>query len=225
MTEYEAAGRSCDPGLYSLPVDLARGRLVRRGVGLTYVSLGFNSLEMVVALIAGLAAGSVALLGFGVDSGIELTAGFAALWRLRADHGAGRERVEARSLRLIGACFLQLAAYIAYDAAHALVARERPAASVPGIVLAITSLIGMPVLARAKRRVAVGMRSGALAADARQTALCAYLSAILLGGLLLNAGLGWWWADPLAALIMVPIIAREGVEGLRGRSSCADDCC
>ena len=110
------------------------------------------------------------------------------------------------------------------DAARALLGRERPNESTVGIVLAAVSVIVMPLLARAKRRVAVQMRSGALAAEAQQTSLCAYLSAILLGGLLLNATLGWWWADPIAAFAMVPIIAKEGLEGIRGRSSC-DDCC
>ncbi len=203
---------------------LARTELVRRGQGLTYTGLAFNSLEAIVALVAGLAVGSVALLGFGVDSLIELTAGVAALWRLAADFDpARRARVERTSLRIIGACFLALAVYVAYEAGRSLVLRERPAQSLPGIALALLSLVSMPLLARAKRRVALGMSSGALAADARQTALCAYLSAILLGGLVLNAALGWWWADPLAALCMVPIITREGLEGVQGRTSC--DCC
>jgi divalent metal cation (Fe/Co/Zn/Cd) transporter len=103
--------------------------------------------------------------------------------------------------------------------------RERPAPSLAGLALAVFSLISMPLLARAKRRVAHGMRSGALAADAQQTALCSYLAAILLLGLLLNAALGWWWADPLAGAVMVPIIVKEGLEGLRGRSTCGDGRC
>jgi len=207
-------------------MDAARARLVRRGKDLAFATFGFNVLEAGVGLAAGVLAGSVALLGFGVDSLIELAAGSAALWRLYADlEPTRRERAEAVGLRVIGGCFLALAAYVAYDAGRALVLSEWPAESVPGIVLAILSLVSMPLLARAKRRVALAMGSGALAADAKQTALCGYLSAILLGGLLLNAALGWWWADPLAALLMVPIIAREGVEGLRGRSACADGCC
>jgi divalent metal cation (Fe/Co/Zn/Cd) transporter len=202
-------------------VTVARPELVRRGQGLTYATLALNSLEAAVALVAGLAVGSVALLGFGVDSLIELTAGVAALWRLAADFDpARRVRVEGTSLRIIGACFLALAVYVAFEAGRSLMFRDRPAHSFPGIALAALSLLSMPLLARAKRRVAVGMGSGALAADARQTALCGYLSAILLGGLLLNAALGWWWADPLAALCMVPIIAKEGFDGVQGRSSC-----
>jgi len=202
-------------------VEVARAQLVRQGKALTYVTLGLVSLEVIVALTAGLAAGSVALLGFGVDSLIELTAGAAALWRLHADlDHARRERVEILSLRLIGLCFLALAAYVGYGAVRGLMARERPAESLAGIALAVFSLVSMPLLARAKHRVALGMRSGALAADAQQTALCAYLAAILLLGLLLNAALGWWWADPLAAILMVPIIAKEGLEAVRGRSAC-----
>ena len=203
---------------------LARLELVRRGKTLTYATLALCSFEAGVALVAGLAVGSVALLGFGVDSLIELAAGATALWRLAADFDvARRERVERTSLRIIGACFLALAVYVTYEAGRSLVLRERPSQSLPGIALAVVALVTMPLLARAKRRVAMGMSSGALAADAQQTALCGYLSAILLGGLLLNAALGWWWADPLAALGMVPIITNEGIEGVRGRSSC--DCC
>lgn len=205
-------------------VTVSRGGLVRRGRRLSYATLGLNSLEASVAVGAGLAAGSVALLGFGVDSLIELTAGVTALWRLGADFDlARRARAERTSLRIIGGCFLALAVYVAYEAGRCLVLRQRPEQSLPGIALAVVSLVSMPLLARAKRRVAVGMSSGALAADARQTALCGYLSAILLGGLLLNGFLGWWWADPLAALCMLPIIVKEGLEGVQGRSSC--DCC
>lgn len=203
-----------------------RSDLVARGLWLNYVTLAYNSLEGIIAIIAGTMAGSVALIGFGFDSVIEVTASVAAQWRLRADVLiARRERAERFSLRIIGASFLALAAYVAWEGATSLWFRERPDESRLGIALAALSLVVMPLLARAKRRVATGLASGALAADAQQTTLCAYLSAILLGGLALNALLGWWWADPVAALIMVPIIAREGIEGLRGRSSCCEDKC
>jgi divalent metal cation (Fe/Co/Zn/Cd) transporter len=206
-------------------MDSARAALVRRGLWLNVATIAYNSLEAVISLVAGVLAGSVALIGFGVDSIIEVTASGAAHWRLRADlDPARRERVERVTLRVIGATFLALAAYVAYDAVTALVRRERPDESRVGIAIASLSLIVMPLLARAKRRVALGMGSGALAADARQTSLCAYLSAILLGGLALNALLGWWWSDPVAALAMVPIIAKEGVEGLRGEAACCDTC-
>ncbi|MDQ6888279.1 MAG: cation transporter [Gemmatimonadota bacterium] len=199
---------------------------MRRSVRLNVVTLAYNSLEGVVAITAGVVAGSVALVGFGLDSVIELAASGTALWRLHADvDPARRARSERVSLRIIGVLFLALAAYVAYDAVRALALREAPSGSTVGIVLAALSLLVMPLLARAKRRVAFEMGSGALAAEAKQTSLCAYLSAILLGGLLVNAMLGWWWADPIAALAMVPIIAREGLEGMQGRSACADDCC
>ena len=213
-------------GDYTPRVEVARAQLVRQGKGLTYVTFGLVGLEVVAGLGAGFAAGSVALLGFGVDSLIELTAASAALWRLHADLiPASRDRAERVSLRIIGTCFLALAAYIAYSATIDLTLRKRPAESLLGIALAVFFLISMPLLARAKRRVAFGMRSGTLAADAQQTALCGYLAAILLVGLLLNAALGWWWADPVAAVLMVPIIVKEGLEGVRGRSACGDGCC
>ncbi len=126
-------------------------------------------------------------------------------------------------MRLVGVSFVALAAYVLFDALKSLIAREVPDRSVAGIVIAALSLIVMPLLARAKRRVASALNSGAMHADSRQTDICAYLSAILLGGLGLNALFGWWWADPVAALIMVPIIAREGVEALRGKSCACDD--
>jgi divalent metal cation (Fe/Co/Zn/Cd) transporter len=131
-------------------------------------------------------------------------------------------RAERIALRTIGACFLALAAYVLFDAASALWRREQPGESVLGIVIACGSLIVMPMLARAKRRVAAQLESRALTAEAKQTELCTYLSAILLAGLALNALFGWWWADPVAGLAMVPIIAWEGVEALRGRTVCAD---
>ena len=204
----------------------ARSRAVRRGKLLQYATIGYNCLEGAVAIVAGLLAGSVALVGFGVDSAIEVTSGAALLWRLGADvDEARRDRAERISLRVVGVSFLALAAYVAWDAVAALLAREAPEESVPGIVLAAASLVVMPLLARAKRRVAREIASGAMRADAKQTELCTYLSAILLGGLLLNALVGWWWADPVAALVMVPIIAKEGVEALRGEPcGCADAC-
>jgi divalent metal cation (Fe/Co/Zn/Cd) transporter len=202
-----------------------RAHLARRALLLNYATLGYNALEAVVALVAGFAAGSVALVGFGVDSVIETTASGAAQWRIRADvDHARRERVEQVTLRVVGWSFIALAIYVLHDATTALWAREIPRRSGVGIALTAASLVVMPLLARAKRRVALELRSGALAAEATQTSLCAYLSAIVLGGLALYALLGWWWADPVAALCMVPIIAREGVEGIRGRSECCDDC-
>lgn len=201
-----------------------RETLVRKGLILNYATLGYNSLEGLIAIWAGLAAGSVALVGFGLDSLIEVTASITALWRLYSDRDEHhRARAERITLRIIGALFLALAAYVAADAAQALHMRTAPDKSLVGIVLAMLSLVVMPILANAKRRVALAMGSGALAAESRQTMLCTYLSAILLGGLILNAALGWWWADPIAALVMVPIVGREGIDAVRGRS-CVECC-
>jgi divalent metal cation (Fe/Co/Zn/Cd) transporter len=206
-------------------LDLDRPALVRRGLWLNYFGLGYNSLEGLIAIGAGIMAGSVALVGFGIDSVIEVTASVAALWRLRADFDARRRHeVERITYRIIGTSFLALAVYVAYDSGMSLYRGERPDESRIGIALAAVSLIVMPALVRAKRKVASGLTSRALHADANQTALCTWLSGILLGGLVLNAAFGWWWADPVAALIMVPIIAKEGVEGVRGESHCVDDC-
>jgi divalent metal cation (Fe/Co/Zn/Cd) transporter len=202
-----------------------REALVRRSVQLNVATLAYNSLEGIVSLVAGAHAGSIALTGFGLDSMIEVAASLTALWRLRADFELRRrERAERASLRVIGALFLALAVYVAGDAAWALYRREAPSESILGIVIAALSIIVMPLLARAKRRLALELRSGALAAESKQTSLCAYLSVILLGGLVLNATIGWWWADPIAGLAMVPIIAREGIDGFRGQSACADCC-
>jgi divalent metal cation (Fe/Co/Zn/Cd) transporter len=198
-----------------------RAGLMRRGRSLEYLTVGWNLLEGLVAVVSGFAAGSTALVGFGFDSFIESLSGGALLWRLRSDEDA--ERREAVALKLVGVSFLALAAYVAFDAVKSLVNREPPEASYVGIALAVLSLVVMPLLARAKRRVAAGLSSRALAADSRQTDICAYLSAILLGGLILNALAGWWWADPAAALVMTPIIAKEGIGALRGETCCDGD--
>jgi divalent metal cation (Fe/Co/Zn/Cd) transporter len=194
---------------------------LRRGRRLEIMTLGWNAVEAVVSVGAGIAAGSAALIGFGVDSAIESLSGAALLWRLQDSHrGDARE---ALTLQVVGISFLLLAAYVAQDAVRALIVREAPDPSVPGIVIAALSLLIMPWLAHQKRQVARNIGSRALAADSRQTTLCAYLSAILLMGLVLNALLGWWWSDPVAAVVMVPIIASEGVSALRGER--CEDCC
>ena len=198
-----------------------RASLVRRGRRLEYFTIAYNSLEGLIAVAAGLLSGSIALVGFGFDSLIEVTSGAALVWRLHSDADESRrQHVEAITLRIVGACFLLLAAYVSYDSIKSLIWREAPHESIPGIVLASASLIVMPLLVRAKRKVARRIKSQALMADSKQTELCTYLSAILLAGLLLNALFGWWWADPIAALVMVPIIVKEGIEGLRGETCC-----
>ncbi|MGC1452654.1 MAG: cation transporter [Candidatus Sulfotelmatobacter sp.] len=196
--------------------------LARRGRKLEYFTIAWNSLEGAVAVVAGLIAGSISLVGFGIDSFIEVTSGATLLWRMSVDADVHRrERSERLALRIIGICFITLAAYIAYESVADLIRRQTPEHSIPGIVLACVSLLVMPLLSRAKRRVGIALGSAAMHADAKQTDFCAYLSAILLGGLLLNALFGLWWADPVAALIMAPVIGKEGIEAIRGRT-CRD---
>jgi divalent metal cation (Fe/Co/Zn/Cd) transporter len=201
----------------------ARDALVCRGLGLNYATIAYNSFEAVASLIAGSLAGSVALIGFGIDSLIEVTASGAAQWRLRVhSNDLKRASVERITLRIIGWSFLGLALYVTVDSARSLYFRKRPDRSWMGIVILGLSVLVMPWLASAKRRIARQLKSRALEADAKQTSLCAYLSVIALVGVALNAVVGWWWADPVAALAMVPIIAKEGVEGLRGDMACAE---
>jgi divalent metal cation (Fe/Co/Zn/Cd) transporter len=204
-------------------VELALDRQVfaRRGKRLEYFTIAWNTLEGLVAIGAGAIAGSISLVGFGVDSFIEVTSGAALLWRMSADADEHRrERIERTTLRIVGVCFLSLAVYVGYEAASDLLRRNAAEHSLPGIILACVSLVVMPLLSRAKRRVASSLKSAAMRADAKQTEFCTYLSAILLGGLALNAAFNLWWADPVAGLIMVPIIAKEGVEALRGDACC-----
>ena len=204
--------------------DTVRAAVIRRGMLLNYATIGYNTLEAIASLIAGLLAGSVALVGFGVDSVIEVTASGAAQWRLRSDvDPVRRVRVERTSLRIIGACFVGLAAYVTVDAGKALWFREQPERTLVGVVILALSVLVMPALALAKREVAEKMQSRAMRAEAKQTSLCAYLSVIALTGVAMNAGFGWWWADPVAALGMVPIIVSEGIVGLRAEADA--DCC
>ncbi|MGB1656986.1 MAG: cation diffusion facilitator family transporter [Longimicrobiales bacterium] len=195
----------------------ARQRLeadpARRGRRLEYLTLAWNSVEAVVSIMAGVAAGSTALIGFGMDAVVESASGGILLWRLQDGGSSTRER---RALQLVGVTFLVLASWVGVEAIRSLVAREAPSASYVGIVVAALSLLVMPWLARQKRMVARDLGSSALEADSRQTDLCAVLSAILLTGLALNAAFGWWWVDSVAALIMVPVIVTEGVQALRG---------
>jgi divalent metal cation (Fe/Co/Zn/Cd) transporter len=201
-----------------------RAEAARRGKLLSRITLVYNALEGIVAIGAGMLAGSVALVGFGADSVIEVTSSVASLFRLHRDADPTRRlHAERIAVRVVGWSFLALAAYIVVDAGHALLKHEVPEKSLPGLLITILSVVVMPALARAKRHVAETLGSRALVADAKQTNLCAYLSAIVLVGLCLNAALGWWWADPAAALAMVPIIAKEGIEGVRGEE-CADGC-
>ncbi len=204
---------------------LARPGLLRQALRLEYLTVGWNLVEGVIAIAAALASGSVALLGFGIDSFVESTSGTVLIWRLRSERGAADhealERIEQRARKLVALSLFLLAAYIAFRAVTALVAGERPDASPVGMALALVSLAVMWFLARAKRRAAIALGSRAMEADAFQTSACWWLSLIVLGGIGLNAMFGWWWADPLAALGMTVFIVREGREAWMGE----DDCC
>lgn len=197
---------------------------LRRALQLTGVTIGWNIVEGVIAVTAAAAAGSVALLGFGIDSFVETSSGGIMLWRLLAERRAvsleAILKLDRTAHRMIGGSLFALAAVIALDATHALLRRERPEASVVGIVLTVVSIVVMMWLARAKRATAVALGSHALKTDAFQTTACWWLSIITLGGIGLNALLGWWWADPLAALGMVFLLLREGREAWRGEPCC-----
>lgn len=200
-------------------VHAERSRAIGRGRTLEYFTIAWNSIEGLVAVAAGLFAGSISLVGFGIDSFIEVTSGAALLWRMSVDADVpGRERNERTALRIVGICFLLLAAYIAFESSMDLWSKRAPEHSIPGIVLACISLVVMPLLSRAKRNVGAALKSAAMHADAKQAEFCTYLSGILLAGLVLNAVFRLWWADPAAALIMVPIIANEGIQGLKGNA-------
>ncbi len=201
-----------------------RAPLLRRALWLEYATVGWNVVEGVVAIGAALAAGSTALLGFGIDSGVETASGAILIWRLRAERGAhdhaAIERLDQRAHRLVGLSLFLLAAYVAFDAASALWRAEAPDASWIGIALTSVSILAMGWLARAKRSAAAALGSRALAADSFQTSACFWLSVLALCGVGLNTLLSWWWADPLAALAMTPLFVREGREAWRG-----EDCC
>lgn len=196
--------------------------LVRRARLLAWGGNAWHVAEFAIALGAGIAASSVALVGFAVDSLIEAVAGFVILWRFAAGraHSDGAER---RAQQLVAVSFFALAAYVAVEAALALGRGERPEASWIGIGLAAVTVPAMPLLAAAKRRVGMQLGSSATVSEARQNMICAYLSVALLAGLLTNALAGWWWADPAAALVIAAVALREGLEAWRG-DSCCDAC-
>ena len=204
---------------------LGREAALRQGITLEGVTVGYNALEGLVAIGAGIAAGSVALTGFGIDSVIEVTSGALIWWRLRAELGLAPlgPTVERRAARGAGFLLLALGLYIVTDSVRVLVTGSHPESSPIGIGLTVVSLIVMPLLARGKLRVAASLGSRALRADAHETIVCAWLSATTLLGLGLNAVLGWWWADPAAALAMLPLIVREGAEAWRGEASEGED--
>ena len=212
-----------------------RVRLGRRAQLLAGASVAYNVVEAVVAVTAGLAAGSVALLGFGLDSVVEVSSGLVILWQFRARLPESRER---QALRLMALSFFVLAAYVGVESVRALVSGEEPDASAVGIGLAVASLVVMPFLSWAQRRTGRALGSRAVVADSTQTLLCTYLSAVLLVGLVLNATLGWGWADPVAGLVIAAVAVREGRAAWRGEGCgcgpvvpgvpaehCGDACC
>lgn len=198
----------------------------RIGLWLVGATLAYNVAEGVIALWAGSRAESIALVGFGLDSAIECVAAGVLLWRLRLERrgadGCALERAERRVHRVVGGTFLALAAYVVFQSLSTLWGGEAPRTSWVGIALAAASLVIMPLVSWGKLRAAREIGSAALRAEAKETLACSYLSFALLLGLAANAGAGWWWADPAAALAMVPWLVREGREGIRGES-CADD--
>lgn len=202
----------------STDVVVDRRRLLDRGVRLEILTIAWNAIEAIVAIGAGLAAGSIALVGFGLDSVIESISGIALYRRLRFERdGASAEESEGserRALWFVGLSFWLIAAYVLYESAETLINRTLPDSPTIGIVLAAVSLVVMPLLGWAKRRTGQALGSRALIADATETFVCAYLSFALLLGLGLNAALGWWWADPVAALLMLPLIVHEGREAI-----------
>ena len=203
-------------------IDPASGRpaTLRRALRLEYLTVGWNVVEGAIAVTAALAAGSVALLGFGVDSFIECVSGLVLIWRLGAEKRLGSraeiDRLDARAHKLVGLSLFLLAGYVAFESIETLWSGDRPEPSLVGIGLTAVSITVMLWLARAKRRLAIALGSRALEADAFQTTACFWLSVITLAGIGLNAAFGLWWADPLAALAMTGFLAKEGREAWRG---------
>ena len=202
-----------------------RSALVRRGLGLEYITVGWNVVEGAVSVAAALSAGSVALLGFGMDSFVETISGVILIWRLRAERGVRDhediERLDRRAHKLVAASLFALAAYIAVEAAKTLVTRERPDSTLVGLIVTPVSMLVMWYLARAKRRAAAALESRAMLADSFQTTACFWLSFVTMVGIGLNAAFGWWWADPVAALGMTWFLVSEAREAWRGEDSCS----
>lgn len=207
-----------------VPAPTRREHLAR-ALGLEYLTVGWNIVEGVVAVSAAVLAGSVALLGFGIDSFVESASGLVMIWRLRAERRAGSDdavldAIEHRARKLVALSLFLLAAFVTFDAARSLWTGERPAFSLVGVVLTGISLVVMMWLARAKQRAARALGSRAMEADAFQTTACWWLSLAALVGITLNGALGWWWADPAAALVIAALIVKEGREAWEGERDC-----
>jgi divalent metal cation (Fe/Co/Zn/Cd) transporter len=205
------------------PPPVERARLERRARLLAWVGIGWHVIEALIAVIAGVVAGSIALVGFGADSMIEATAGFVVIWLFTGSR-LGSKHAERRAQQLIAISFYILAAYVGIEATRTLVNADHPQTSWVGIALAAFTAVTMPLLARAKRHVGAQLNSSAAVKEASQTSLCAYLSVALLIGLGTNTLFGWWWADPLAALAIAAVALKEGRESWRGEG-CTDGCC
>jgi divalent metal cation (Fe/Co/Zn/Cd) transporter len=221
-------GGGCGAEAVGVTIPLAPGEraaAVARARRLNQFSLAWNVAEGVIAVLAGIAAGSVSLIGFGIDSGIEVSAAVILAWRLHQERRGGcMAEHDRRATRLIALAFVALAGYVWIDAVGDLAGGTRPEASIPGLVLATVSVILMPWLARAKRALAPALGSQAVSADAQQTSLCALLSAVLIVGVGLNALVGWWWADPVAALV-IGALALEAGRRVWLAETLADTCC
>lgn len=197
--------------------------MVISGKKLEYFTIAWHLLEGVISLLAGLASGSLSLVGFGVDSLIELASGATMLWRMGVDHRIDeRERNEKLALQLIGWSFIALAVYLVFEAVVSFARKQAPEHSPVGIAIAALSLLVMPLVSHAKRNIGSRLHSAAMRADAKQADFCAYLAAILLVGLLLNYWRNWWWADPIAAIVMAFIIGNEGINASTGQRDCCD---
>jgi divalent metal cation (Fe/Co/Zn/Cd) transporter len=200
-----------------------RGPLVRRALFLEYVTIGWNVVEAVIAIWAGAAAGSIALISFGLDSCIEVTAAVAVVHRFRTRDLDKQDAAERRALRIVGVTFFLLAAYVFVESIRKLWLHKIPGQSAVGIVLTLISAFWMPFLSRSKRAIAVELRSPALLADSRETLFCAILSVVVLAGLAANALMGWWWADPVAGLVVVYFLIEEAREAWRGDSEACEE--
>jgi divalent metal cation (Fe/Co/Zn/Cd) transporter len=202
------------------PSDEARTALERRARLLAWGGNAWHVVEFAIALAAGVVAGSIALVGFAADSLIEGLAGFVIVWLFTGRRGAS-EAAERRAQQLVAGSYFLLAAYVGVESIRSLVGGDEPKASWVGIGLALVTAPTMPLLARAKRRVGQALHSSATVSEASQNMICAYLSVALLVGLLANALLGWWWADPAAALVIAAVAVREGRQSWRGETCCA----
>jgi len=214
VTVTDASGAALDP---------AQATLVARAKRLALLGLGWHAVEATVAVVAGGAAGSIALIGFGIDSLIEAAAGCIVLWRFR-EGAATSQTIERRAQQAIAVSFFVLAAYVGAEALRGLLVGDHPQTSVVGIALAVVTLMAMPPLARAKARVGAALRSQATIAEGRQNILCAYLSAVLLVGLLANALVGAWWLDAVAAFAIGALAVSEGIDAWRGNHCDACGC-